>query len=330
MRQKALAAVSVGAAGLCLFTLIELRGAQKTEAPAAPPSVRFEPMELDFGDQPWHIDVPFELVLVNDRSQTVTLAGAQSSCGCTVIERERVAGVQVGPRQRYTIPGFISTETAGGIRERSVTVHLSDGTPCVARMRMNVIRSYRFEPEMAAFGRVVVDGPHGAGVAVDPEMSLRFESLGPLMLAEPEVDSRWLHARIDEAGGGIVIQLNRRLLPTGPSYGRINVLTDDPYVPEWSIPVSFEVGRQLEAVPSHLFVRDGAPQTARIVAADGTEVSILGVTPSEPAIQVRLLDNTSLEASCDPGATLSAQPILVNVSEGRSVELFVTCFSTKG
>ena len=289
----------------------------------------FEPARIDLGRQPWYTSVPFTAKFVNRRDEAAIIAAVKSACGCTGIDAKRYVGRTVEPGESLELAGELSTRHALGQRTAEVELMLTSGAIYVLTLEYEGYATYACQPQSLEFEGVDLDSEDEViQSAIFTSQTARVVELVP--------DAPWLEAGYHDRGGGqteLAVRIAKENLPHGKNYATLNVVTSDPFKPEFSIRVMAEGVAQVRAIPGHLILRNRQDGIVRFVDRNGESVEIESVEPEpadfsiyrQPGSSTLRLRYVGKEA---PGA--GARVLWVTTSAGTRTRFLVTVLEPKG
>ncbi len=267
MFRKALVAVIALAALAGAFVLGRSSSGQAYQEPVDP--IGFRPSITDLGRKPWYSTAGFSARFVNGGPTPVTIAGLHASCGCTGLNPADYLQKVVAPGGSIEISGTIDIGDRLGKRTTDVELLLDDGTVHLLQVTYDGYPTYTFRPARLAFSGVHLDGDQA------PSGTILFSSPSVEVLSV-ESEETWLRTtrrRRDDGKTEIVVALSLEDLKHGKQFGKVTVLTDDPYRPRFVIPVMAEGIAALRPMPAYLFLYPGRRGRVRFVRADGSYVA---------------------------------------------------------
>lgn len=274
-------------------------------------TIGFEPREISLGEQLWMQEVPFESRFVNRSATSIVILRFDSSCGCTLLDNSSFQNQSLEPGQSITVTGKIDTKQTLGSKTVDLRAHLTDGRVITGQLYWKTIGTYEVEPRSINLGRVVADEEKAM-----PSTTLKFHSKGA-RLRQATTDSDWLAVEMgDEAN--LLVKLVRERLPVGRTFGRIILETDDPHVPQFSIPVLMDGARDPLAVPSNVFLRGTQSQRVKIIDANGGLQRPMEWSTNDPALTVRKSAEDTLEVQIKPDDALRGGSAVVSVVDARN------------
>lgn len=246
-------------------------------------TVGFFPAIVNFGQIPWRSRHGFSLEFRNPSGQMIEIAEAKTSCGCAVVDAKRLTSDPIAPGTTVQLEG----ELEAGLQDRpvecTVTAVDSRGNSYTATLRANVMRTWEVSPLSLDFGRIA---PEDGTVAL--ELTVRPPTVR--LVAAPTTDVEWLSATAD--GPRVVVRADVKALPSGQHVGRVNLATDDPYVPTFSVPASVIRTSSITLIPTHAFLVDERPVTVRAEDPQGRPVKVVDWRASDTGVDV---ETASLE-----------------------------------
>lgn len=252
-----------------------------------PGYVGFDPRELNLQEHPWSTGVPFELKFVNDSSDDLVISVVRPSCGCTAMSPDQYVGAVVKAKTSLKLAGILETGSKVGAFQRPVELQLRDGRTYATSIVYRVFSTYQVTPSSLQFGDVPWAERGGAS------RSIRILSSPPLKVLDLEMDVPWLRVALREhQDGGIELpcSLDPATVPTGEVHGRITVVTNDPYQPRMTIPVSALLRAPFRAVPAQVVLRKGETRKVRVFdAANGEPASVKLAEPCPEQVTVRTI-----------------------------------------
>ncbi len=320
MSRRILAISGAVAALAAVFVLGRASSDLRHRKPVDP--IGFRPAIIDLGRQPWHSTAGFMAEFVNGGPTPVTIAGLHASCGCTGINPANYVEKTVAPGESIEISGTLDIGNRLGKRTSEVELLLADGTVYFLQITYDGYPTYTFRPARLTFSGVQLDGDQA------PFGTILFSSPSVDVLSV-ESDDTWLRTTRRKRGSGeteIVITLSLEDLKHGKQFGKVTVLTDDPYRPRFVIPVMAEGTAALRPVPAYLLLSLGRRGRVRFVQADGTYVSAMLCEPIPDGIHAEPAgDEASALMVSYTGIAPPEDPITVHVvtDSGLRTRFFV-------
>jgi len=285
--------------------------------------VGFDPLSVDLGAVPWSSEVAFELRFVNRSGGTVRISALDTCCGCLVLDSAAYRGLSVRPRESVSIAGLVEVGEHRGIAQKEIKLLLEDGSLHIAEVSYEVVQTYACIPTELDFGEVSLDAPD-----VESIRFAVFRSKTASIVAPPECDSPWLEAAAHEGASGetrIAVRVAADNLPFGSNLGRVQVLTDDPTRPVFSIAVRAAGVAALRPIPPHAFVHSEERKLVRFVLRDGTAPDLVEAVVSSPVFASTLLGGGLVEVLLvAPASEPVTAPLTVRDSEGNRSLVLVT------
>lgn len=291
-----------------------------TPTPVTRVSMGFSPLRTELGELPWHSTVPFELWFENPSPAPVEVAAVNSSCGCMRIDQARLIGTVVPPGGRLKIEGVLEVGPHVGKRTREVQLLLKNGPVYIGYLEYTGFATYTVSPESVDFRHVRVEREgHAEPVRV------WFHSKTARIVGDPQVDVPWLQAAVQpRAVGGTWIVLNvvPEELPVGQHDALVRVLTDDPYRPQFQIPVQVTGVAPVRPVPAQVFLAPGQEQQVELRSPQGFQIPIQEVSCADPMLDVSILPSRiKVVVRWKEGAASDSAAIYIVDDEGREVRV---------
>ncbi|MFQ5422818.1 MAG: DUF1573 domain-containing protein [Phycisphaerae bacterium] len=276
------------------------------------PAVSLDPTELDFGPQPWGIEIPFHMTLRNATNDPITIERTETSCACTVVNKGH-AGRVVGPSETVVFDLTLETRYRPGEKMETFTVTPAGGDPLTCRLRVDVTPTYRVEPDDLDFGDVAMAGD------AEPSRLLTFVShAGRRIVGVPEADAAWLRAAVADRPDHteILVRVLGNRLPPGVSTASLVITTNDPARPQTSVYVTARGVQALAPDPPHVFLMGTETQIVRVKDAQGASVRIVSAEPDRDGLRLIIRDDGTLEVSNATGKTLP-DTVTVRITDAR-------------
>ncbi|MBL8879876.1 MAG: DUF1573 domain-containing protein [Phycisphaerales bacterium] len=284
-----------------LAALVTCAGCERNTPQEGPPATvaiapinSFEPTEVALGRLAWYSQIPFLAMFVNRTAGPLRIELVKAACGCTLLDTARYSGLQLGAGERVDVSGTLNVGGGLGEHRRQIDVLLDNGAVHSMIVTYVAYATYSVTPAGVELGTVDLDSNE------DVTAQIVFESESSRIIAPPQSDSVWLQAALvprTESAAEIVLRVRPGMLPFGDAFGQLTVATNDPYRPEFVVPVRLRTQARLRAVPPRLVLASGESGSVRVVRQDGRFGEIASWTAPPGLSASRSADGQSLLVS---------------------------------
>jgi hypothetical protein len=274
---------------LALMMLVSFAGT----APAASwADALFDNLSHDFGTVPRGPIVTHYFHVTNTTGQPLHIVSVRVSCGCL---RASATRSQLAPGESTTIVAELHTDRFAGFWRKPfyVTFDQPQWAEVTIMVQANSRDDVTLAPDTLAFGRV------RHGTTPDASVTVVLSGGGNWKVLEAKSDSDFVQPRVRqvrrdaaEAAYQVTAQL-RPDLPVGNWYSTLKVATDNPAMPQLTIPLTVEVGAPLSVSPKLTTlgqVKQGTETERKILVRADQPFRILEVKGTDS--QVRVVDST--------------------------------------
>jgi hypothetical protein len=250
-------------------------------APPPPPVTGFEPATINLGTVPWRSTHDFALRFANHDAVPLEVSEVKSSCGCTVIDPNAFRGKVIEPQGSLQIAGTIGAGLSPGAFRRTVTAKDATGREYPAIISLQVAATYTLTPASIDFG----EHSESEGLL---KAVVQFTSPSARLVGGVGTDSDWLSASAQSGNIEIVADFSK--LIDGPSFGRVNISTDDSYMPTYTIPVRVKKEGDVRCQPAHLFLMGQQHRSIQVNRRDGRAAEIATWQSTDPEILLEIAE----------------------------------------
>ncbi len=296
------------------------------KSPSRITELSFDPPETDLGEVEWGTQVPFELVLVNELDKELRIANVRTSCGCTTLNGEELAGKRLQPKERVYVSGTLDAEYHPGHKQRTVTVESETGGTATAVISAKVIGTFAVQPAAVDFGPISID----AEDQQSPSYVVTFTSSTYRIAGDPTSDVDWLDVTAADRLSGqtdILITLRLDRLSSGISTASVYLPTNDNRVPPAVIPVRVRATHSLISEPASVFLRGSKSQLVVFLDLDHKPVRITKAICHHDNVIATITSEGNLLVRNPLGTPVSDQVLVKVVAEaGQRGRVRVACF----
>jgi hypothetical protein len=249
----------------------------------------FDSLSHDFGTVPRGPIVTHYFQVTNNTGQLVHIASVRVSCGCLSASATRTS---LQPGERTTIVAKLDTNRFSGLWRKPMYVTFDQPQWAEVTIMVQAVSrdDVNLSPETLSFGKI----RHGAS----PEASVAVAMFGGnWRVVDARSETAYVQPRVSlarQAPGETTYQVTARLrpdLPPGNWYTSVKVFTDNPAMPQLTIPLSVDVGAPLTVSPGVTAfgkIKKGADSERKILVRADQPFKIVDIKGADK--QVRVVD----------------------------------------
>ena len=284
--------------------------------------VGFRRQTRTFNEVLWGDERRFSLEFVNNGNKSIQIEAVDSSCGCTTINGASLQGRIVEPGDSIEIAMSMVAGKNPGPKRSTITLKDSSGGTYTTQALMQVVGTWRVEPDVLDFGTVFLDGD-GKGVT----KTAHFESSDDQLLSVKAPSVPWLRVRTTHSSGRveILVHVLKDELPVGQYSATIRIETSSGVKPHGVIFVRARGEYELVSSPASVLLVGAGSETVDFFDRSGGRVRVLKARSNHEAVRVEVLRNGAIRIQKE-----SVEPIgeVVSVSitdeRGRTRTIFVS------
>jgi len=274
------------------LALLMIVGFAGTAPAASWADALFDDLSHDFGTVPRGPIVTHYFHVTNTTGRPLHIASVRVSCGCLQASATRT---DLAAGESTTIVARLHTDRFSGFWRKPLYVTFDQPQWAEVTIMVQAIsrEDVTLVPETLAFGRV------RQGTTPDTNVTVHLGGGGNWKVLEAKSDSAYVQSRlrlVRRDAGEVAYQVTAQLrpdLPTGSWYTTIKVATDNPAMPQLTVPVTVEVSAPLSVSPKRTTlgrVKQGTETERKIIVRADQPFRILEVKGTDA--QVRVVDGT--------------------------------------
>lgn len=280
-------------AGTVLLNTVLLAGAGTASAKEWAQKM-FKATHHEFGHVAQGAKTEYLFEIQNPYEEDVHIADIRSSCGCTT---PTITKSTLKTWEKGAVVATFNTKTFIG--QRSATVTVVFDKPFYAEVQLTVggyIHSdVDFQPGSVSFGNV----DQGAGAT--QQLAVTYRGRNAWQITDVRSANRHLEVDLSDAvrtANSVTYRMNVTLKPEAPAgtlMETLNIVTNDPRLPNVSLSVEGKVVPPLSVSPASLFVgvlRPGQTATKQMVISGKQPFKILSIRCDDPAFQFKTSEVT--------------------------------------
>ena len=254
----------------------------------------FKATHHEFGHVAQGAKTEYLFEIQNPYEEDVHIADIRSSCGCTT---PTITKSTLKTWEKGAVLATFNTKTFIG--QRSATVTVVFDKPFYAEVQLTVggyIHSdVDFQPGSVAFGDV------SQGEGATQQLAVTYRGTNAWKITDVRSANRHLEVDLSDATrtvNSVIYRMNVTLKPTAPAgtlMETLNIVTNDPRLPNVSLTVEGKVVPPLSVSPASLFVgvlRPGQTATKQMVISGKQPFKIISIRCNDSAFQFKTSEVT--------------------------------------